>query len=207
MSMDSKVLSIIFYNVAVLLFAGCEPERISIEGPPINAHFIVEPNTDIVKVGDTVYLSLEIPAHFLLNNGDSQFIFDGDFDLPISMKKYDISEPGSVWSLPSLQDCYTFSIYGYFSKNKNGTGVTGVNTLLTNGVYLFKMGIIPLKQNIFWFTVTRDGYFHSGKLNTYVYSDFAGVNRNHHLIDTIPGMQGWLSTDAANKGTYAFVVH
>ncbi|MBX9735198.1 MAG: hypothetical protein K2X37_14170 [Chitinophagaceae bacterium] len=202
--MGSKILFTACIIQCLFLSSACDPERISLDAPPVYTQIVIEPDTDILNIGDTVYLSIEIPTRFLLNNGDSQFIFDGNIDLPFTMKKYDVSIAGSVWSLPTLQDCYTFPVTGFFSKNKYGSGIKGANPILSGGVYVFKMGIIPLKLNTYWIEVTRDGYFHSSKLNTFVYSDFGGINRNHHLIDTIPGMQEWLSSPATNIKTYAF---
>lgn len=186
---------ILIFCLSFCLLIGCKPKPNL--GILVNASFKVKPNTEKIKLGDTLSLSLNANANFPMAGGGTYLFEEGKLSIPLYISEIDTNSSYG-YNTSQRNSFKVIANSGEFLFRSNNSMFAEINTNYTGNEYIADICLIPQKKGTFFIWVLRTNLFNN-KQSVPAQMDFLSNNQHLHLIP---------SSFTANQRNemYAFIV-
>jgi hypothetical protein len=190
-----RLITLLF--VTSLFLIKCDCKKLQLDCTKVQNEFVLPvksyPNKDSINLGDTIFLEINESISFVDIRTNQTITFNGAENLgsAIGFQMYDSVTKN--W-LDAVDQFFFFLTKGRESANTNNKLYKEYLFSEQNGLYLFKLGVVPKQNGLFRlvFSNSNNTYRKDDKCTKANFTiNFKETNHNRHLVGyTGPDVQG-----------------
>jgi hypothetical protein len=202
----------IYFNLLALasIYATCNKGNCHEASYSFEANYTIFPDKDSIPLGDTIWLQLNTPTKLnnLFTNQEVDYSGAVNFGIAIPYLKLvggDIYDPGSI---PAADSFDNLVIKGINEQSAKQDQVRNYRFVEENGMYVFKLGIIPKAKGLFAIAPSNAVNVYTNK-NKCVKANFKLTfkNTNQHIYLYEQSRPGYTPSEYEKTHEYCLKVY